>query len=53
MEYPQLGTNVFVILDTGEEKIGYWNGETWMQGVDNNPDDIVLTGNVVDWRTWP
>lgn len=53
MEYPQIGTNVCAILDTGEEKIGYWTGDMWMQGVDNDPDDIVMTGNVVSWRTWP
>jgi hypothetical protein len=53
MEYPPLWLNVVAILDTGEEKIGYWTGDIWMQGVENDPVDIEMTGNVVSWRTWP
>jgi hypothetical protein len=50
MEYPDIGLNVVAILDTGEEKIGYWTGDIWMQGVDNDPVDIQMTGNVVSWK---
>ena len=50
MEYPPLGLVVIAILDTGEEKIGYWTGDIWMQGVDDNPTDIQMTGNVVSWK---
>jgi hypothetical protein len=50
MEYPQLGLVVIVILDTGEEKFGYWDGTIWMEGVDDNPNDIEMTGNIVSWR---
>jgi len=52
MEYPEIGLNVLVTLDTGEEKIGYWTGDIWMQGVDDNPTDIQIDGNVVSWRNW-
>lgn len=50
MEYPELGLVVTVTLDTGEEKLAYWNGSVWMEGVDNNPVDIELIGNVVSWK---
>lgn len=50
MEYPPLGAVVIVILDTSEEKLGYWDGSIWMQGVDDNPIDIPIDGNVVSWR---
>lgn len=50
MEYPDIGLVVVAILDTGEEKLGYWDGTKWMQGVDYNPDDIELPGNIVSWK---
>jgi hypothetical protein len=53
MNYPDLGLNVIAVLEDGEEKIGYWNGDVWMQGVENNPIDIPIEENVVSWRPWP
>lgn len=50
MEYPPEGLVVYATLDTNEEKLCYWNGSVWMEGVDNNPIDIELVGNVVSWR---
>ena len=50
MEYPPLGLVVIVILDTGEEKNGYWTGDVWMEGVDNDPADIQMIGNIVSWK---
>lgn len=52
MEYPPLGLVVTAVLDTGEERIAYWDGTVWMEGVDNDPVDIVMTGNVVSWRKY-
>lgn len=52
MEYPPIGLGVIAILDTGEEKIGYWDGTKWMQGVDDDPNDIEIVGNVVSWKVW-
>jgi hypothetical protein len=52
MEYPPLGLGVIAILDTDEEKIGYWDGTKWMQGVDDDPNDIEMVGNVVSWKVW-
>lgn len=52
MEYPALGLVVTVVLDTGEEKLGYWDGTVWMEGVDNSPVDVELTENVVSWREY-
>lgn len=51
MNYPDIGLDVVVILDTGEEKIGYWDGSIWMQGVENDSNDAELVGNVINWRT--
>lgn len=53
MEYPPIGQCVVAILDSGEEKYGYWNGTIWMQGVDYDPVDIPMQGNIVSWRIWP
>lgn len=50
MEYPPLGLVVTVTLDTEEERLAYWNGTVWMEGVDNNPVDVEMTGNVVSWK---
>lgn len=50
MEYPPLGLVVTAILDTGEERLGYWNGTEWMEGVDYDPVDVQMPGNVVSWR---
>ena len=50
MEYPPLGLVVTAILDTGEERLGYWNGSIWMEGVDYDPVDVEMPGNVVSWR---
>jgi hypothetical protein len=50
MEYPPIGLVVKVVLNTGEEKYGYWTGTTWMEGVDNDPIDIEINENVISWR---
>lgn len=50
MIYPPIGLVVVAILDTGEEELGYWDGTKWMQGVDNDPNDIEISGNVVSWK---
>lgn len=53
MEYPPIGLQIVAILNTGEEKVAYWDGNKWMQGVENDPVDILLEENVVSWRDWP
>lgn len=50
MEYPPIGLVISVTLDTGEEKLGYWNGTTWMEGVDYSSEDIEINRNVVSWK---
>jgi hypothetical protein len=49
MDYPILGQNVNIVYDDGTEDIGYWNGDIWMQGVDNDPNDIEIIKTVVSW----
>lgn len=49
MDDPPLGQNVVVSLSDGGTALAYWDGERWMVGVDNDPEDIPLIGEVTGW----
>ena len=49
MEYPNLGQNVTVTLADGTTCEAYWDGTTWMVGVDNDPLDAPLGKEVISW----
>lgn len=46
---PPLGQIVVVSLADGGTALAYWDGERWMVGVDNDPEDALLIGEVTGW----
>lgn len=46
---PPLGQNVVVTLADGGTSFAYWDGERWMVGVENDPQDAPLGAEVISW----
>lgn len=40
---------VQALLADGSIVEAYWDGVCWMQGVENNPIDAVITQEVISW----
>ena len=50
MEAPPLGQAVIVTLADGSELLAAWDGVQWTIGVDDDPIDATLPGEVAAWR---
>jgi len=49
--FPDLGTNVRVVMSNGSEFTGYWDGLQWWVGINNDPNDLPVENDfVVRWR---
>ena len=46
--FPVIGNVVKIILVTGGEVTGNWDGLQWWCGVDGQPDDIPVVNSFVD-----
>ena len=47
--YPEVGRVVQVRLSDETEVLAYWDGNQWMTGVDDDPEDAVLQDQALCW----
>ena len=45
--YPDIEVNVKIVMQTGAVFQGYWNGERWYVGVDENQYDAPLDESLI------
>ena len=49
MDYPPIGQEVCVTLADTTVMLAYWRGDSWWQGVANDPNDMLVEAEIVSW----